>query len=39
MDPVTKTTLVVWTTTAQAPDGRPPADTIVRIVIGELGKP
>lgn len=23
----------------QAPDGRPPADTIARMVIGELGKP
>ena len=38
-DPVTVTTVVIWTTTAESPDGRPPADTIARMVIGELGKP
>jgi D-alanyl-D-alanine carboxypeptidase len=38
-DPVSKTTLVIWTTTAQAPDGRAPADTIARMVITELAKP
>src|SRR5471032_1361309 len=38
-DPVTVTTVVIWTTTAESPDGRAPADTIARMVIGELGKP
>lgn len=38
-DPVTETTVVVWTTSAQAPDGRARADTIARMMIGELGKP
>jgi D-alanyl-D-alanine carboxypeptidase len=38
-DPVTKTTVVVWTTTAESPDGRAPADTIAQMVITELAKP
>ena len=38
-DPTTATTIVVWTTTADSPDGRPPADTIGQMVIAELAKP
>ena len=37
-DPTTQTTIVTWATTAAAPDGRAPANTITQIVIGELGK-
>jgi D-alanyl-D-alanine carboxypeptidase len=37
-DPTTQTTIVTWATTAAAPDGRAPANTIAQIVIGELGK-
>ncbi|KQR81799.1 D-alanyl-D-alanine carboxypeptidase [Burkholderia sp. Leaf177] len=38
-DPATATTIVIWTTTADSPDGRPPADTIGQMVIAELAKP
>jgi D-alanyl-D-alanine carboxypeptidase len=38
-DPTTQTTVVTWATTALAPDGRAPADSIARILIGELSKP
>jgi D-alanyl-D-alanine carboxypeptidase len=37
-DPVTKTTIVTWTTTASAPDGRAPANEIARILMAELSK-
>lgn len=37
-DPATQTTIVTWATTASAPDGRAPANTIAQILIGELGK-
>jgi D-alanyl-D-alanine carboxypeptidase len=37
-DPTSNTTVVTWATTADAPDGRGPADAIARIVITELGK-
>jgi len=38
-DPTSKTTVVVWATSADTPDGRAPADAIAQILIGELGKP
>lgn len=38
-DPTTQTTVVIWATSALAPDGRAPADSIARILIGELSKP
>lgn len=38
-DPATTTTVVVWTTTAESPDGRAPADTIAQMIITELAKP
>ncbi|HEY2023872.1 serine hydrolase domain-containing protein [Paraburkholderia sp.] len=37
-DPATKTTIVTWTTTASAPDGRAPANEIARILMAELSK-
>jgi len=37
-DPVTKTTIVTWATTASGPDGTAPANGIARILMGELSK-
>jgi len=37
-DPATKTTIVVWATTAAAPDGRAPANVIAQILMSELSK-
>ena len=37
-DPVTRTTIVTWATTAAAPDGTPPANGIARILMAELSK-
>ena len=35
-DPKNKVTLVVWTNLAPAPDGRDPASTIAKAIIGDL---
>lgn len=37
-DPATQTTIVTWTTSAESPDGRAPANAIAQILIGELSK-
>jgi D-alanyl-D-alanine carboxypeptidase len=37
-DPGSQTTIIAWTTTAETPDGRAPANEIARILIGELSK-
>jgi D-alanyl-D-alanine carboxypeptidase len=37
-DPATQTTIVTWATSAEAPDGRSPANEIARILMGELSK-
>jgi D-alanyl-D-alanine carboxypeptidase len=37
-DPISRTTIVTWATSAEAPDGRAPANEIARILIGELSK-
>jgi D-alanyl-D-alanine carboxypeptidase len=37
-DPVTRTTIITWATTAAAPDGTPPANGIARILMAELSK-
>jgi CubicO group peptidase (beta-lactamase class C family) len=38
-DPARKITVVVWAATAPSPDGRAPATTLARTIIGELYKP
>lgn len=38
-DPQRKITVVVWAATAPSPDGRAPATTMARTIIGELYKP
>jgi D-alanyl-D-alanine carboxypeptidase len=38
-DPQRKITVVVWAATAPSPDGRAPATTLARTIIGELYKP
>ncbi|PTB19575.1 D-alanyl-D-alanine carboxypeptidase [Trinickia symbiotica] len=37
-DPATRTTIVTWATSAEAPDGTAPANEIARILMGELSK-
>jgi D-alanyl-D-alanine carboxypeptidase len=37
-DPARKITIVVWAATAPSPDGRAPATTLARTIIGELYK-
>jgi D-alanyl-D-alanine carboxypeptidase len=38
-DPARKITVVVWAATAPSPDGRAPATTMARTIIGQLYKP
>ena len=38
-DPARKITIVVWAATAPSPDGRAPATTMARTIIGQLYKP
>ncbi len=38
-DPARKITIVVWAASAPSPDGRAPATTLARTIIGELYKP